>query len=101
MAAQKRQFSIRVRNTDRAENATGFFSIQVVEDTPVTTLPVLPTLKRVKTVNRREGLAMLERRKARLAQEEIPFSLPLAGPAQASSPKRVRTINKREGLRKI
>ena len=83
---------------DSADNATGCLRVQVVEDTPVAMSPVPPTLKRVKTINKLEGLAMLERRKAHLAQEEIDDSLPLAGLAHASSLKRVRTVNKLEGL---
>jgi hypothetical protein len=83
---------------DSADNATGCLRVQVIEGTPVAMSPVPPTLKRVKTIIRLEGLAMLELRKAHLAQEEIDDSLPLAGLAQASSIKRVRTINKLEGL---
>jgi hypothetical protein len=48
---------------DSADNATGCLRVQVVEDTPVAMSPVPPTLKRVNTINRREGLAILERRK--------------------------------------
>jgi hypothetical protein len=83
---------------DSADNATGCLRVQVIEDTPVAMSPVTPTLKRVKTIIRLEGLAMLQRRKAHLAQEEIDDSIPLAGLAQASSLKRVRTVNKLEGL---
>ncbi|KAF8720841.1 hypothetical protein AX14_010673 [Amanita brunnescens Koide BX004] len=80
---------------DYADDAIGCLR---VEDTPVATSPVPPTLKRVTTINKLEGIAMLERRKARLAQEEIVLSFRLDGLAQASSLKRVRTINKLEGL---
>ncbi|KAF8734988.1 hypothetical protein AX14_002952 [Amanita brunnescens Koide BX004] len=83
---------------DCADDATGSLCVQDIEDMPVAMSPVPPTLKRVKAVNRREGLAMLKRRKAHLAQEEIADSLPIAGLAQASSLKRVRTVNKLEGL---
>jgi hypothetical protein len=81
---------------DCVDDAPGCLRAQVV-DTPVATSPV-PALKRVRTINRHEGLAMLERRKAHIAQEEIVLSLQLTGLAQASSLKRVRTINKLEGL---
>ena len=61
--------------------------VQVI-GAPVAPSPV-PALKRVRTVNRHDGLAMLERRKAHLAHD---------GLAQASSLERARTANKLEGL---
>ena len=75
---------------DCVDDAPGCLRAQVI-DTPVATSPV-PALKRVRTINRHEGLAMLEGRKVHLAQEEI------ASLAQVSSLKRVRTVNKLEGL---
>jgi hypothetical protein len=83
---------------DCVDDAPGCLRGQVV-DTPVATSPVPgPALKRVRTINRHEGLAMLEGRKVHLAQQEIVLSLQVAGLAQASSLKRVRTVNKLEGL---
>ena len=78
------------------DDAPGYLRAQVV-DTPVATSPV-SALKRVRTINRHKGLAMLEGRKVHLAQEEIVLSLQVAGLTQASSLKRVRTVNKLEGL---
>ena len=82
--------------------AHGGHTISSAENSPVATLPVpLSTLKRIKTINRLEGLTMLERRKALLAkgEGESTVALPTAGLAsQASTLKRVRTINKLEGL---
>ena len=75
-------------------------AINLTENAPVATLPLpLSTLKRVKTINRLEGLAMLERRKTHLAQGDFTVALPVADLAnQAPTPKRVRTVNKLEGL---
>lgn len=81
------------------DDVAGCLCVQVInpaEDSPVITSPVpVPNLKRVRTINKLEGLAMLERRNAHLAQEE---SRPMTGLTPASSLKRVRTVNKLEGL---
>ena len=75
-------------------------AINLTENAPVATLPgPLSTLKRVKTINRLEGRAMLERMKAHLVQGEFTVALPTAGLAnQASTLKHVGTANKLEGL---
>lgn len=75
-------------------------AINSAGNTPVATLPVpSSTLKRVKTTNKLQGLALLEHRKARLAQMEFTIALPMTSLAsQASTLKRIRTVNKLEGL---
>ena len=57
---------------------------------------LVPAQKRVRTINRREGLAMLEGRKEGSSRSRGNRSF--SGLAQAPSLKRVRTINQLEGL---
>ena len=61
---------------DCIDDAPGHLRVQVM-DTPVATSPV-PALKRVRTINRREGLAMLVRRNGHLALEDIVLSTQMA-----------------------
>jgi hypothetical protein len=97
-------YSFKVTYIEVADDLVGsthdVHAINSAGKSPVTTSPApLSTLKRVKTINRLEGLAMLERRKAHLAQGEFTVALPMAGlVSQASTLKRVRTVNKLEGL---
>ncbi|KAF8705665.1 hypothetical protein AX14_013831 [Amanita brunnescens Koide BX004] len=84
---------IHIEADDIAGSLGGVQAVNSAENTPVATSPVLvPTLKRVKTINRLEGLAMLERRKARLVQDTATLA------SRASTLKRVRTVNRLEGL---
>ena len=93
---------------DCVDDALGCLRVQDI-DAPVATSPVpalaqedivlslqmMASLKRVRTVNKLEGLGMIERRNTRIAEKE-------SGPlAQASSLKRVRTINRLDGLSKL
>ena len=52
-------------------------------------------LKRIRTINKSAGLAMLARRFA----EDLDARLPVVAQSKASMLKRVRTINKQEGLK--
>jgi hypothetical protein len=69
----------------------------IVLSLQITGLAQASSLKRVRTVNKLEGLGMIERRNDLLAGRE---SGSLAQ-AQASSLKRVRTINRLDGLVKL
>ena len=72
------------------DNYSKSSQIDCVDDAPV------PAQKRVRTINRREGLAMLEGRKEGSSRSRGNRSF--SGLAQAPSLKRVRTINQLEGL---
>ena len=91
----------RSSNIDVADDLKGLLDLQVADaiETPVATSPVpVPVLRRVRTINRLEGLSILERRNAHLAREDFIITFPLADHVQDPSLKRVRTINKQEGL---
>ena len=93
--------SSNILHIDVADDLKGLLDLQVADviETPVATSPVLvPVLRRVRTINRLEGLSILERRNAHLAREDFIITFPLADRVQDSSLKRVRTINKQEGL---
>ncbi len=90
--------AIKITVTD---DVAGCLCVQVInpaEDSPLATSPVpVSNLKRVRTINKLEGLAMLERRNAHLAQEESESAVSRSMTG-VSSLKRVRTVNKLEGL---
>jgi hypothetical protein len=87
-------FSIEV-----SDKILGFLdSVQVNSPENSQVAQSVSTLEHVKTINRLEGLAMLEGRKAHLAQEEPTIAVPLAGLAPISNLKHVKTVNRLEGL---